>query len=132
MSAFDLPEAVNIPITFDDAEELPIMLANAFAVQSSPDGVFILTIAQAVPPIFAGDEAEQKRQLANVKSVPGKTIARIAVTPSKLRELVTSLAWAIEQYDAMQKGGRDGNPTGDAEIRRPPSNNVTGGGSRLQ
>lgn len=96
----DQVELRDVPIVFKDAEDIPVLLTNAFVVQPSNDGTFILVAAQATPPILYGNEEQQRRQLASVKSAPGKVVARLAFTPPKLIELRNVLNTLI---DALEK-----------------------------
>ncbi len=99
------PETRDIPIALADAEETPILLANIFVLQIGNDGAFVLTAGQAAAPILYGDEEQQKQQLARVRTIRGKVVARLAITPSKLRELRDALSVAVDALELANKGG---------------------------
>jgi hypothetical protein len=97
------PEPRDVPIILADAEEMPIILGNVFVLQLGNDGAFVLTVGQAAPPILYGDEEQQKQQIARVKTVRGKVVARLAFTPLKLKELRDALSVAVDAVDAASK-----------------------------
>jgi len=97
----------DIPIALADAEEIPIILANVFVLQLGNDGAFVLTVGQAAAPILYGDEEQQKQQVARVKTVRGKVVARLALTPLKLKELRDALSVGVDALEAANKGRKD-------------------------
>ncbi len=90
---------VGIPVIFEGYEDVPIMLVNNFVLQRNNDGAFVLTLAQSTPPIFYGTDEEQREQRSLVQSVTGRTIARVALAPTTLRNLATLFESAVILLD---------------------------------
>lgn len=125
MTTSKQPEGHPVFITFESVGDLPILLANAFSIQASGDGSFVFTIAQAAPPIFTGNPDEQQRQLAQIKSINGRVLARLVITPAKMKELVDLLQGTLQTYEAMTKGDDDGT-SGVPVTQQQPKNSKTG------
>jgi len=88
---------------------LPLLYANAFILQFTSEGAFILSVGQGIPPIVSGTDEEQLQKLMQIKEIPGKTVARIVLTPGKLIELAQVFAMAAERIQAMTGGDSDAN-----------------------
>ena len=101
------PHERAIPTTWIGAEDLPVLFVNSFAGQVQPqEGAFYLSIGQTVPPALIGTPEEQAEQLEQIAYVPIKPIARLALTRSRMQELIAMLQVNLDQYDRMveQKG----------------------------
>lgn len=98
-----------VSVVVTGADELPILFANAFFLQASGDGTFILTVAQAAPPLFAGTPEEQQQQLLQLESVSGRPLVRIAVSAARLKEFADVVQGTLTAAEGMlDKGGNDG------------------------
>jgi len=85
------------------AEELPVLFANQFVAQVGDTGEIFLTVGQVVPPAIIGQTEEERREQAeNIQYVQVKPIARLAMTPEKLRELKTVLEITEVQYEKKE------------------------------
>ena len=80
-------EIINIPLVWTEASEQTVMLANQFLGQHQPPGEFILSFGQVAPPIILGTDQEKMEQAQNLPFVPVKTVCRIAMNETRLREL---------------------------------------------
>jgi len=108
MSTPQSPQVRAIFVTVEGAEELPILFANAFFIQASGDGSFVLTVAQAAPPLFSGTPEEQQEKMMQVTSIAGRPLARLALSPAKLKELAEILRVTSDAFEAMTREGTDG------------------------
>ncbi len=91
-----------IPTTWIGAEDLPVLFVNTFVGQVQPqEGAFYLSVGQTVPPALIGTPQEQAEQLEQIAYVPIKPVARLALTRSRMEELVALLQLNLEQYDQM-------------------------------
>lgn len=97
----------SVYITIEGENELPIMLANAFFVQASGDGTFVLTLAQAAPPIVVGTAEEQRQKLMKIRAVIGKPLSRVAISAVKLQELVDILQGTLDAHKVMMEEYND-------------------------
>jgi hypothetical protein len=102
----DDPQAIEIAASWIGVEDLPVHFANAFAGLVGPNAVFV-NIGSMVPPSIAGaTQEEREAQARSIAYVPIKPIARIALAPKALDELITSLEETRRNYqtlmDAMQ------------------------------
>ncbi len=80
----------DIPVAWVGVEELPLLFADQFVVQTHED-TFILTIGQAVVPAFIGTREQRAQQLAQTAYVQVKPIARLAINPAKFDRLIEVL-----------------------------------------
>ena len=109
MSIPEQQQGHSVSVVVTGADELPILFANAFFLQASGDGTFILTVAQAAPPIFVGTPDEQQEQLLQLGSVSGRPLVRIAVSAAKLREFADVVQGTLTATEGMlHKGENDG------------------------
>jgi hypothetical protein len=102
----DENEQREIPLTWMNVEDVPVLFANQFIIQHNQDE-FILTIGQMVPPALLGDEQQRAAQLQEIERVPVKPLARIAFTRARLVELVQALEGNREIYDHTQQARDD-------------------------
>lgn len=98
-----------IPTTWIGAEDLPVLFVNTFVGQIQPqEGVFYLSVGQTLPPALIGTPQEQAEQLEQIAYVPVKPVARLALTRSRMEELVTILQMNLENYDQIMQQMREG------------------------
>jgi hypothetical protein len=92
------PAPVQVTIQWDneDLAAHPVQAANAFMLQGSGHEI-VLTIGFAVPPFYATPEEATK-----ARTMLAKTIARIALTPPRMSEIITIMQQAL----AAIQGGR--------------------------
>ena len=76
-----------IPIRIVGAEEIPMSYVNYVFVSHTTDE-FFMTFAQIHPPYLLAPTKEEVGQLTHI---PAKVVARIALTPSKMKELIDAL-----------------------------------------
>ena len=101
-----------IPTTWIGAEDLPVLFVNTFVGQVQPqERAFYLSIGQTVPPALIGTPEEQAEQLEQIAYVPIKPIARLALTRSKMEELIAILQVNLEQYDRIVEQMGEGEQT---------------------
>lgn len=94
---------VQLRLFVTGADDVPIVFSNMAIVQHERQE-FILTFAQYSPPLVLGDAAEQREQLEAMPYLPVNVVARIGMTPDRLREFIQILQ---ENYDAFQEKHRD-------------------------
>lgn len=91
-SQFAEPEAAWV-----GAEDLPVEFANIFSGIVGPNAVFV-NIGSVVPPAIESDD-----DLINTRFVPVKPIARIAMAPGGLDDLIQVLENTRQIYQDMKK-----------------------------
>lgn len=70
-------------------------------VQHQPDA-FILSFFEVWPPAVLGETAEEKqRALESIENVEAKCVARLVLTPGKMREVVGIMTENLKSYDLM-------------------------------
>jgi hypothetical protein len=92
-------DAVELPLELVGADDLPIIYANNFIIQQQRHE-FILIVGQVAPPVVLGTEAQQREQVARIKAVPVKALARFAMTPDRLEALIRILEAHLQRYKA--------------------------------
>jgi len=95
-----------VPLTWVDADDVPVFFANQFIIQHHQDE-FILTVGQMVPPPLIGTLEEREDQLEQLDFVPVKPLARIAFTHARLVELVQALEGNREIYEQARQARDD-------------------------
>ncbi len=99
----DFLKATRLDTSWVGAEDLPVQFANAFAGVVAPNAVF-LTIGTSVPPNIEGDTQEEREaQVRALDFVPIKPIARLALAPQGLDDLIRSLEETRENYQNLRK-----------------------------
>lgn len=96
------PEAVRIPVVWVGGDETPILLVNQFLGQFQ-DSEFILTFGQFAPPALIGTEEERREQAREISFIPVKVLARLALTRSRLEELMRVLQETLANHDKHQE-----------------------------
>ena len=106
------PDGVAVPIIWVGVDDVPVVFANQFVAQVDRGEVF-LTVGQLVPPAIIGASEEERRvQAENLQYVPVKPVARIAMTPTRLRELVSILEITVSNHSQQEE--QFGDPRSDA------------------
>lgn len=77
-----------VPIHVEGAEEIPMSYVNHIFVTHTTDEFFV-TFSQIHPPYLL--PPVKKEQVAQVTYIPAKVVARVALTPSKMKELIDTL-----------------------------------------
>lgn len=84
-------ENFRVPVVWVGADEVPVFFANQFVAQVERGEVF-LTVGQLVPPaILPGPPEAFREQAERIQYVPVQTVARIALTPARLQDLIQVL-----------------------------------------
>jgi len=92
------PQQHEVPLSWIDFDETPIMFANQFLVQAQPHE-FVLSIGQATPPPLIGTPEQIARQAAEIAFVPVRTLTRVGFTRGRLVELISALQANLENHD---------------------------------
>ena len=99
------PDALQLPVEWTGVDAAPVLTANQLLVQAdAPAGVpesFLLTIGMASPPPVTGTPEQQLEALRNYSAVPVRPIARISLTPGRLREWAALLQATVARLDEM-------------------------------
>ncbi len=105
----DSPRAVevDVPGSWIGAEDLPLHFANAFAAVVGPNAVF-LNVGSFVPPNIVGStDQEREAHVRSLTYVPIKPIARFALAPKGLDELIHALEETRKNYHNLMKAMED-------------------------
>lgn len=95
------PETRAIPVVWTGAEDVPMLLANAFLTQAN-QAEFIVTVGQIQPPmIFPGTSEEIAAQAESVRFVESRVVARIGLTRPRVKELIAALQTTLDNYDNL-------------------------------
>jgi len=82
-------------------EDLQSHFVSNIVVQHQPD-VFILSFFEVWPPAILGDTDEEKQHaLEAVDQVEAKCVARLVLTPSKMREFVETTTENLQNYERL-------------------------------
>jgi len=100
-----LDNGVSVPLVWVDLDAVSVEMANQFVSQFEPDQ-FILTVGQVAPPMIIGSEEERLEQLRRISYAPVRTLARVSMSPARMRELVSVLQQSLQHYE-QAFGGKD-------------------------
>lgn len=82
-------------------DDLQSHFVSNIVVQHQPDA-FILSFFEVWPPAVLGESEEEKREiLESLDAVEAKCVARLVVTPSRMREFVTLMTENLDNYERM-------------------------------
>jgi len=99
--------AVQVPVVWVGAEEMPVHFANAFLGVVQPNEIF-LTIGSIVPPPIVGETPEEREQQArSLPFIQATPIARLGLTPARLDELVRTLQETQANYAKLAAGQQE-------------------------
>lgn len=98
-------EEIKLPFFFIGTEDVPIQLSNMQAIQHVQQE-FIITFAQFAPPLVVGTPEEQKEQVKAKPYLAVKTVARLAMSPERVLNLIGALQENYNKWKATQ--GKEG------------------------
>lgn len=98
-------EEVALPLFFIGAEDIPIVLSNLQVIQHVQQE-FIITFGQFSPPIVLGTPEEQMEQAKSKPYLPVKTVARVAMSPQRVADLIKALQENLDTWEAGPGGAR--------------------------
>ena len=98
-------EKVELPFFFIGSEDVPIVLSNLQVIQHIQQE-FIITFGQFSPPVVLGTPEEQMEQMKSKPYLPVKTVARVAMSPQRVGDLITALQRNLDKWKAQQGGGQ--------------------------
>lgn len=82
------PEEFELDQAWIGAEDLPVHFANAFAGVPGPNAIFLNVGSQVPPEVATEDDLERLKARGYV---PVKPVARLAISPGGLDELIDTL-----------------------------------------
>lgn len=96
------PEGKLLPIRIEGAEEIPICYSNHIFVTHTRDEFFV-TFSQIHPPYLLSPTREEIGQLTHA---PARVVARIALSPNKMKELIKTLKNNYDKFSNSPKVGK--------------------------
>lgn len=99
------PEYIQVRVAWIGVDETPIQFVNQVLAQFS-ENEFIVTLGQIAPPVMLGDEQERREQAESLEYIPVTPVARLALTPAGMRDLVQVLSSNLETYEGKEARGQ--------------------------
>jgi hypothetical protein len=96
----DIPQPVELQPAWIGADDLPVHFANAFAITIGPNAIFLNLGSQVPPAIESEDDIERLR---TVGYLPVHPIARVAISPQGLDEMIQGLQNTRKQHKQLLK-----------------------------
>lgn len=97
-------DGIAVPVVWASPEDVPILFANTFVCQFDQTlDAFMLTVGQLTPPPLIGTPEEIRAQAEKVDFVLVKTVARLAVSPGRMRELIAALQANVDQLEQARR-----------------------------
>ena len=92
-----------VPVVWVGVDDLPVHLVNQLVGVVQPNEIF-LTFGTLTPPaIMAGTVEERRAQAEAIPFVQVKPVARLGLTPERLREFIAILEQTLANYEAQPK-----------------------------
>lgn len=101
-------EGFLIPIDLSGSAEMPALHVNQVLIQHT-EHEFLVTFYEMLPPPITPDPTRQAEELAKIKAVAARPVAKLVMSPGRARELAAALFENIAAYDSRkreQDGGR--------------------------
>lgn len=95
------PESVQVRVAWIGVDDTPIQFVNQVLTQFN-ENEFIVTLGQLSPPVILGDENERREQAEALEYVPVMPVARLALTPAGMKDLVRVLSQNLETYEGRE------------------------------
>ncbi|MBI5291177.1 MAG: DUF3467 domain-containing protein [Chloroflexi bacterium] len=89
-----------IKVKFAFPDDLQSHFVTNFIIQHQPES-FVLSFFEVWPPAILGNEEEQRAAIESFEEIEAKCIARMVITPSKVKELLAALKDNVEKYDVL-------------------------------
>ena len=89
-----------VPLEWRGLEEHVPSPVNQFVSQFTDD-MFFVSFGLATPPLLPKDLERRKARLEAMESVPVSPVARLALTPERMRELIEVLQTNLQRYEAQ-------------------------------
>lgn len=106
--AEEMRQEAQLPIFWDEDENVRALLANQFLGQIGPQGEVLLTFGQLIPPALLGGPEQVSEQLKRFSYIPVKPVARIAITRFGLDELIRVLNETRNNYQEAEQARKGG------------------------
>ena len=94
------PQPVELEQVWVGAEDLPVHFANAFTGVVGPNAIFLVLGSQLPPAVSSEEEFERLKEQG---FLPIKPIARLALTPQGLDDLIGILENTRENFQQLGK-----------------------------
>ena len=104
-SGSPVPSEISLPLSFHVSEHVVSRYATNFVVQCTGQE-FILSFFEALPPFLLGDNPEENRAiLEQAGRVHAECVARVVVSPERMRQFAAVVESAVTRYDAEKELG---------------------------
>jgi hypothetical protein len=107
--------SMEIPIDWSAADEVTAAFANQVLIQSAGDEIYI-AFGQVTPPVVTGTPEEQRAKAGSIDTVQVKVVARVAMSPARLRELFDALATSLASRAPQDGGDESGSSEPPASV----------------
>jgi hypothetical protein len=89
-----------VTVTWGDLDALPLLFSNQILGQARPqEGIMYLAFGHAATPPFVGSPDEIRKQAEALEQIEIKPLARLAMTPEGVREVIQVLRSSLEKYE---------------------------------
>lgn len=103
----DSGESFQIPLVWVGVDDVAVVMANQFVSQASGPDEMIVTLGQMVPPALLGTAEEREQQARSLDFVRVRPLARLSMTPARMRELVQVMSITLENYEREMESRGD-------------------------
>jgi hypothetical protein len=96
------PEGKLLPIRIEGADEMPVCYSNHIFVTHTRDEFFV-TFSQIHPPYLLSPTRKEVEQITHASA---RVVARIALSPNKMKELIKTLKNNYDKFSTSSKVGK--------------------------
>lgn len=86
-----VPASIQKAAVWVGLEDQAVQASNAFACQIAGPGEFVISVGHVVPPLLTGTPEEQQAQMQALPFVQVRGLARFALAPHRVEELIKAL-----------------------------------------
>lgn len=97
-------ELLVVPIEFQG--DISAVYANNVLIQHT-DNEFIITFFEILPPLFSPNPEIQNAELAELKSVPARAVAKIIMAPEPAMQFRDALQDNIGKFSTRHEAGQE-------------------------
>jgi hypothetical protein len=103
-------QSLEVHAQWVDIDQVPMLASNQLLAQVN-EGEVTIAFGQLTPPAVVGTPEERQEQIEAIRSggavVPVRTVARIFMTPFRLRQVIDVLTETLERHELQERLGAE-------------------------
>lgn len=91
------PDTLKLPLDFRIPEWMSVSYVTTVVAQHT-EHEFVISFFEVTPPLIVGDAEDVRRRQHEYTSVPATCVARVALAPARMEQLISVLQENLENY----------------------------------